>query len=179
MPIEPGLNEQKFKELVLYVAEKSVDDPTFGATKLNKILSISEFMVFGVTGRPLTGMQYQKLEWGPAPRRLLPLQRELEEEGAVKSHTVEYGYTQTRLLPLRSPDLAQFSGEEIAIIDTVIERLRDMNATAASEYSHHWFVGWDAVDMYATIPYETVFWKRPRVTPDLVDEAKVVAAEPW
>ena len=33
-------NDRKFRELVIYIAEKCADDPTFGATKLNKIDSL-------------------------------------------------------------------------------------------------------------------------------------------
>ena len=173
----PVLDEKKFKELVLYVAQKSVDDSTFGATKLNKILCFSDFMTYGVTGESITGAEYQKLQYGPAPRRLLPLQRELVSEGAAHLVQANYGYAQKRLVPLREADLSLFGGREIAIVDSVIEQLKNANATQVSDSSHEWFVGWDVVETYQTIPYETVFWRRPKVTSELIEEGREIARE--
>ena len=50
--------DKKLKELVLYIAQKSEDDPSFGATKLNKILFAADFYFFGQTGRSITGASY-------------------------------------------------------------------------------------------------------------------------
>jgi len=41
--MEREIDERKFKELILYVADKCSDDPDFGAVKLNKILFYSDF----------------------------------------------------------------------------------------------------------------------------------------
>jgi hypothetical protein len=168
-------NESKFKELVLYIAQKSMDDSTYGATKLNKLLCFSDFMSYGASGRPITGMDYQKLEWGPAPRRLKPLQRDLINDGSAQLITAAYGYPQARLVALRDPDLSLFSGPEIAIVDGVLEKLKHLNATSISDYSHKWFSGWDAAGIGETIPYETVFWHRPELTDDVIDEGRRIA----
>jgi len=168
-------DENKFRELILYVAEKSVGDPTFGATKLNKILFFSDFLTYGHLGKPVTGVEYQKLEWGPAPRRLLPIQRELEDDGDAKVVPLSYGYTQKRLVALRTPNLDEFSAPEIAIVDAIIEELRDSNAQAVSELSHNWSLGWMAANDGEMIPYDTVFWTRPDLSSELVQEAGEVA----
>ena len=34
----------KFRELILYIAQESEGDPNFGATKLNKILFFCDFL---------------------------------------------------------------------------------------------------------------------------------------
>ena len=62
----------KFKELILYVCEKSATDPNFGATKLNKILFLSDFWAYAYCGRPITGVEYMKLRFGPAPEGVRP-----------------------------------------------------------------------------------------------------------
>ncbi|HZQ34888.1 MAG TPA: hypothetical protein VFD32_03070 [Dehalococcoidia bacterium] len=49
------IDSRKLGELILYVAEKSSDDPRFGATKLNNILFFSDFLAFGQLGRSITG----------------------------------------------------------------------------------------------------------------------------
>ena len=59
--------DKKLKELVLYIAQKSEDDPSFGATKLNKILFAADFYFFGQTGRSITGASYVHRGKGPVP----------------------------------------------------------------------------------------------------------------
>src|SRR5215467_9574991 len=70
-------NDEKFKELILYIASHSEDDPAFGATKLNKLLFFADFITYLRLGHPITGQEYQRLENGPAPRRMLPAKAEL------------------------------------------------------------------------------------------------------
>ena len=68
-------DDDRFKELVLYVCEKCVADPRFGATKLNKILYFADFLAYAESGEPITGMEYRENLNGPARRRLLPSAR--------------------------------------------------------------------------------------------------------
>lgn len=65
------LNKEKFRELILYVANMSRNDPDFGAVKLNKILYYADFRAYRELGRPISGAAYRKLSEGPAPRQLL------------------------------------------------------------------------------------------------------------
>jgi hypothetical protein len=75
---------------VLYVAQRLEDDPAGGAIKLNKALYYAEFGHVRVHGGPITGADFQRLRWGPAPRRLLPLRAQLIEQG--KAQLVEDDY---------------------------------------------------------------------------------------
>ncbi len=56
--------EARFKELVLYVADACVSDPTYSKIKLLKILFHSDFESFGVHRQPITGVPYRKLPYG-------------------------------------------------------------------------------------------------------------------
>jgi|SRR5271169_6899363 len=98
----PIFEAAKFKELMLYAAEKSVEDPAFGATKLNKILFFSDFLCFGLAGHSITGASYQRLKNGPAPVQLPAMAREIEQgdDGyfVVRSY---FNLKQRRLIPKR------------------------------------------------------------------------------
>lgn len=169
-----GDRGKKFRELLLYVARKTEADPRCGSVKLNKILFYCDFEAYRRFGRAITGEEYQKLEYGPAPRRLLPQIEEMEREGVCAWADREYfGFHLKKLLPLREPDLSLFTGEEIDIVNTVIDSLWDLNATEVSDLSHR-FVGWQVVDPGETIPYETVFVGPPR---PLTDQETVWAHE--
>ena len=151
-------NERKFRELVLYVSQKCASDPKFGATKLNKILFYADFFAYGNTGNPITGFRYQKLPNGPAPRRLLPVRGQMVAEGelGIQEVPLRSGRKQKRTVNLRPPDLSVFRGDEIALVDDVIDALRDADAEACSEVSHR-MVGWLVAKDREDIPYSTVF----------------------
>jgi hypothetical protein len=169
-------NNKKLAELMLYVAEKSERDPRFGATKLNKILFYSDFLMYWKTGLSITGQEYMKLEKGPAPRRLLPVQKKLLAScHAVLKETDYYGRTQKRLIALRKPDLSMFTGEEIAEVDRVIEALADLNGTLASELAHR-LLQWQAAENGETIPYSSVYLSKRDLTEEELRHGLEVAA---
>jgi hypothetical protein len=168
-------DEKKFRELVVYVASKCEGDVYFGATKLNKILFYSDFLCFERFGKPITGADYLALERGPAPKQLVPEREFLELDGAI---VLVKRQRQHRIVPLRDPDLSLFSGHEIAIVDEVIELLRNVNADQVSEFSHA-FLGWkaaraeaEATGRQVTIPYGTAFVSNRRL--DEFEEARIL-----
>lgn len=71
----------KFRELILYVARETEDDPKCGATKLNKILFYADFLAYRELGSSLSGQTYQRLEHGPAPRGIVPAVEAMQESG--------------------------------------------------------------------------------------------------
>ena len=171
-------NEAKLAELVLYVAERLLDDPKGGATKINKVLFSAEFAHMRLHGVPITGVEYQKLRQGPAPRRLVPVRDRLVSEGAAELVRDRYlGYPLDRLVPSRKADLAFFSLEEIKQVDQAIEALWNKTAVEASELSHH-EMGWQMVSLGETIPYEAAFLaSRFEVTDSMRQHARRLAAQ--
>jgi hypothetical protein len=150
----------KFKELILYLATKHEDEEFWGKTKLNKCLFYSDFMAFERFGEPITGAAYVALERGPAPKAMVPVQREMVESREI---AVQVRGAQHRIVALREPDLSDFSAQEIALVDHVIERTRMATADMLSEHSHG-FLGWQAARAEAiatqkqvAIPYSTAF----------------------
>jgi hypothetical protein len=158
-------NEQKLAELILYISEKCATDPTFGATKLNKILCFSDFLFYAYNDRGITGVEYQKLPAGPAPRRLVPVRDEMIEnrELALQEIPIKSGLIQKRTVNLRRAKLNLFGGDEIAMVDSVIESLREVDAEATSKKSHE-MVGWLVTQVGETIPYNTVYFANPPLT---------------
>jgi hypothetical protein len=154
--------DEKFRELILYVARESEDDRRCGATKLNKILFYADFLAYRKLGRSITGQKYQKLEWGPAPKRIVPVIDEMVREGRCAWAERNYsGFELRKLIPLREPTVSVFTAEELDIVRTVIDDLRDLNATEVSDLSHR-FAGWQAAEIGEEIPYNTVFVDEPR-----------------
>lgn len=152
-------DEEKLRELVLYIARQCASHPLFGYTKLNKLLFFSDFIAYEQLGQPITGAEYMALEFGPGPRRLVPIREDMLIDGDI---TIEHSGAQRRIVAQRSPDLEHFSPAECKLVDKVIKALEHQDADRVSELSHM-FLGWKAAwaetlatGKPTTIPYETV-----------------------
>ena len=157
-------NEKKLKELILYICFKSETDESFGATKLNKILFYADFLAYIRLGKAITGEEYVALSQGPAPKNLIPIREELVNEKRLAIRKRDYyGKNQQKPIALDAPDLSLFSPTEIAFIDDLIEKVRDMNATEISNLSHS-FMGWRLAEEGEQIPYEVALVGSRHVT---------------
>jgi hypothetical protein len=149
-------NNEKFKELILYVANESSGDNRFGATKLNKLLFFADFIAYLRFGTAITNQRYQKLKNGPAPRALVPITEKMEAQGEIAYRIENYfGKPKKRLVPLRDPDLSSFSDDEIELVNQIIAEFWGKNAAAMSNDSHE-FIGWKLAEIGEDIPYEVV-----------------------
>ena len=163
--------DKRLGELMLYVAKRSQFDSNFGGTKLNKILFYSDFCSFARSGKPITGAEYIKQEFGPTPKRLIPVRKQLESKNEAAVQRVEFlGKEQQRLVALRDPDLSLFTGEEIALVDQVMEYLKGKTAKEVSELSHNRI--WRVAKLGHSIPYEAVFLSDDNPTERDVERGK-------
>lgn len=150
-------SRERLRELILYIAERSKDDDDFGATKLNKLLFYADFISFAKYGRPLTNTQYRKRPYGPVPTSIESLRDEMEAANDVAViHKGLAPYVQQRVFPLREARLDEhFTPSQIALVDEVIQTLRDLNAREVSDMSHGF--AWQIAGDYDLIPYDAVF----------------------
>ena len=157
-------SDEKLSELILHICIRSEDDEAFGAVKLNKLLFFSDFLAYLRLGRAITGQDYQKLDHGPAPRRMLPILKRMEQRSAIRQRPNEfYGMEQTRTIALEEPDLSKFTAEEIALVDTVVAHFRGKTACQVSDESHQ-FLGWELAEKGETIPYPVALIGRRELT---------------
>ena len=146
-------DETKFIALILFLAQRSEGDHSFGATKLNKLLFYCDFLAYLKLGRPITGYRYQKLENGPAPRKMLPIiESMIQNKLIARVERDYYGHKQIRVLALQEPDLSCFTAEEISLATEILDDCRGNNATEISRLSHR-FHGWQRASIGEDIPY--------------------------
>src|SRR5712692_10912782 len=149
-------DDEKLRELIIYVSMLSAQDPKFGATKLNKLLFYSDFLAYQRFGMAITGQEYQALPQGPAPKRLKPVMEKIKRAGDLKEERRKSGrFQQIRPVSIRTADLSKFSGPEVDLVRDVVLRLWNLNATQISNESHL-FLGWQLGIQGETIPYSTV-----------------------
>lgn len=143
--------------MILYLADLSAQDRHFGAVKLNKLLFYADVLAYQRYGRSITGQEYQALDQGPAPRRLKPVTDKMRAANEFRIQEVRRGgrFRQLRPVAGRMPNLAKFTKEEKDLINEVVQRFWNLNATQISEESHY-FLGWKLAKKGETIPYSTV-----------------------
>lgn len=176
MPTERD-RDDKLGELLLLLAEGLADVPAGGATKLNKLAFFAELAHVRATGRSITGVEYQRLPNGPAPRRLVPVRQMLVARGDAEVREEPYlGRTQHRLVPCRRADRSVFSPSELAAVDEVLAAYASHTGTSLSELSHE-EPAWDLVGEGESIPFEAAFLRRGRPGAKALQRARELAQQ--
>jgi hypothetical protein len=151
-------DQEKFDNLVLYVASKCPDPTKLGAVRLRKILYYADSLHYMKTRKPIAGATYIKWEKGPVPRQLQASLDRLEKRGAlvVKQGAHPYGYPMTFYYALKEPDIKRFDAEEISLVDGLIQTIcSEYTAESISKLSHH--NAWEVAAIGEELPYETIF----------------------
>ena len=169
-------SEEKLRELIVYIADKSKDDPRCGAVKLNKLLYYADFTAYRLLGRSITGAEYQHLQEGPAPRRGLPAQERLKRDGAIEKvyKPSAVGEPMHVIVPKRKP-YPIFSKEEKALINRIIKEFWNLTGSELSDESHKEF-GWRLTKLRETIHYRTAWLSRSPLTEEQIELGIKVAA---
>lgn len=167
--------EDRLRELILHISARCQSDPKYGATKLNKILWWSDFLAFAELGAPITGLEYMRLGKGPVPKRLVPVREAMEanREIAVSKVQTLGGYVQSRIVPLRQPNLDLFTAQQMEVVNRVISALWHKTATGVSNLSHG--KAWEVAEDRGPIPYEAVFLSDERINRYDVTRTKELA----
>lgn len=161
------IGETKLREMILFAAGAFQADEPWSATRLRRALFHTDFRAWRTLGRSVSGRAYSKTGQGPTPEGpegMVAAISGLEREGFCSRRD-------GRLLVHREADLSALAAEEIAILRSVIEDLRNLGPDEAGDFSDGFF-GWQAAQDGEEIPYGTAFVGRPRpLTPEEVDWA--------
>lgn len=175
---EIAMDREKFKELIVLLADACADDDNFGDVRLSKLLFFADSLAYRHLGEPITGARYQRLPLGPAPRALLPVRAELEDEGSVE---VEYRGEPPRrrrvTVARRNVDRSLFSADELEIIGQVVRVLEGMTAGEVSELSHEESPGWQLADPNDDIPFEASLISTELPSAQVTNRGRELAAE--
>lgn len=155
----------KFKQLLLYILEKCGGKPNVGETVLYKLLYFCDFNFFELYEKPLTGMKYKKMQFGPIPDQSLfnKVIMEMRKSGMIEKVSRPYmnDTIQTRYLNFAEADLSVFGKDidkMIKVADLVIERLSGMSARQIEDHSHRDYP-WQAHEDNEEIDYSSVFFR--------------------
>src|SRR4030067_251214 len=157
----PQKNLQKFKEVLLYILNKVGAKENIGETVIYKILYFIDFDFYEKYEEQLVGATYIKNKYGPTPVEFVKIvDRMIKDQEVEKVKSEYFKLQQTKYLPRGKPDLTKLTATEIEVIDDVLNRLSDMNASQISAYSHG-DVPWVTTNDGEAIEYEAVFYRTP------------------
>lgn len=157
----PQKNLQKFKEVLLYILNKVGSKPNIGETVIYKLLYFIDFDFYEKYEEQLIGATYMKNQYGPMPIEFAKIIEQMINKGEIEKVKSDYfNYPQTKYLPRNKPDLTKFKAIEIEVIDDVLNKLSDMNASQISDYSHG-DIPWITTSDGEVIEYEAVFYRTP------------------
>jgi transcriptional regulator with XRE-family HTH domain len=157
----PQDNIRKFKEVLLYMLNKVGAKENIGEAVVYKLLYFIDFDFYEKYEDQLVGATYIKNKYGPTPVEFAKIVEKMIKDGEIEKVRSEYfKLQQTKYLPRRKPDLTNLTAAEIEVIDDVLNRLSEMNASTISAYSHG-DVPWMTTKDGETIDYESVFYRTP------------------
>ena len=155
----PQKNVERFKEVLLYILNKVGSKPNIGETVIYKFLYFIDFDFYERYEEQLIGATYVKNHYGPTPKEFKKIVEDMIKDGEIiKVGSKYFEYPQTKYLPLRKADLSGLKANEMEVIDDILNRLSDMNASQISEYSHN-DVPWLTTEDQGIIEYESVFYR--------------------
>lgn len=163
--LKTGMNQSKFKSLVHYVIASRCNSPeTLGAVKLNKVLWLSDLLAFYERGRAITNVRYIKRQFGPVPAPILPVLRELEEEGIVTIRGAShFGKRKKEYISNVPIDGSFLTKDEVKAVHWAIDLVCEQHTAKSisnASHDHIWKIAEDGEE----IPLFTVFAKQGLIT---------------
>ncbi len=166
-----GEIDARVENLILYLCQESVDDATFGLTKLNKLMFYVDFTAYKWLSDSISGLTYQRIQNGPALKAMKPLLDQMEDRGDISIQSTRYwAYVQKTPVANQKPDTGVFSPKEIELIDSVIRKFREFNAKQISQQAYADFklnnlrdketipYGFATIDHTAEITQDDIQW---------------------
>ena len=142
----------RLKNLLLYVLGKMGE--TY-QTKMNKVLFYIDFLSYRERGMAISGLAYNAIEFGPVPQRwdrVYSAFDEIEEKLRLVQNQECVSLEATS-----KADMSGFTEQEMAIIDEVCAKVKNMTSRAISKMSHKEPAWKDHVGDSATIPFSDAF----------------------
>lgn len=166
----------KLIEAVLYLAERSENDPYFGVSKLTRLLYYSDCGAYILLGKPITGATYLHFPHGPYPENWYQVREQMEQSGAITvlrdSHA--QGYHRYGLLTNRPANCEMLAPEEMEEMDAQMERFADYSAAAIEDYSQC-EAAWLATEDGQPMSYELAGISAPPLSQNSIRRAMQVA----
>ena len=143
----------KLKNIILFFIEK-YHGVFF--TMMNKLLFYTDFYSYKMTSKGMSGLAYKAIQRGPVPIRWDRVYSFYDDIHQEIIH-FDSGVEGTRLTSTQSPDLSEFTEEELNILETIYLRFKSENSTKISDISHNESAWQKYVDSGQMISFDMAF----------------------
>lgn len=173
--------QERFEELVLYIAWQTRGDPSFGRTKLAKVLFYSDLAAYAEEGQPLTGARYEHWQFGPFPPQLYEAEERIAASGlaeVARFRSNDAG-DELKIVPWEEPVPRLFDQWEVwqqRLVDGYIRTISKAASWRVSDDSHK-HPGWLLTRDYEEIPYHSAFISRRKPTEGDLERGMSLARE--
>ena len=157
-------NENKFKEVILFLLSQSPNKTIEGKKKIAKLLYFSDFNFFEVYEESVTGATYRALPMGPVPDELEGAIKEMRGKTITitkKDIGLENDMLVFSLKDMNiDPDLSfkHLSDDEKQVLRKVYSDYGNVNGKVLENISHS-EAPYNAVVLGEYIPYELAFYR--------------------
>jgi len=133
----PKISEKKYKEVILYLAEK-LGGEIKGKKKLAKLLYFVDFDFFEKFQKSLTGDIYKALPMGPFPITMEKVLTDMVDEKkiTIKFEKEKADYNPTEIYKVEKKMEVNFSKEEQRILDRVVLKYGHLSGKQLEDLSH-------------------------------------------
>jgi len=131
------ISEKKYKEVILYLAEK-LGGEIKGKKKLAKLLYFVDFDFFEKFQKSLTGDVYKALPMGPFPVTMEKVLNNMvnEEKITIKLEKERIDYNPTEIYRVKKKMAGNFSKEERQILDRVVLKYGHLSGKQLEDLTH-------------------------------------------
>ena len=138
------------ENIISYISSK-VNNLTI--TSLNKYLWFIDILSFNQRGISITGLTYQKQQYGPTIIDQRYKELSLLDDKYVRNDYEDESGTKTIIASNKNFDLSKLKDSEIKIINKIIKLLKNKNVTDISNLSHQ-EEGWKKTKKFDEISFE-------------------------
>lgn len=143
----------KLKNIILFYIER-YNGVFF--TMMNKLLFYTDFYSYEMAGKGMSGLAYKAIQRGPVPVRWDRIYSFYDDIQLEIVH-FDSGAEGTKLVSPLSPDLAEFTEEELGILESIYQRFKLDNSTKISDISHNEDAWQKYVDSGQMINFDMAF----------------------
>jgi len=133
------INQEKYKNAILYLATNLEKGRVEGRKKLYKLLYYIDFDAYEKLGTSITGESYRKISMGPAPKNLTSVAKRLIQEGLLEVSKKPTGKNlkDTFIYEARQkPNLDVFDKNELYILNRVIKMYGSKTGKQLEDMTH-------------------------------------------
>jgi uncharacterized phage-associated protein len=155
----PTINEDKYKQVILFLLNSAAYNALLGKVKLFKLLYYIDFDHYQHYKTSVTGDVYHKWPYGPVGDKTEQILSEMESEEMISITRRQVGDFSQYVFETFAQPADAFSSSEMEVLKLVVKKWAN-HTTNEIIAATHGEAPWRAVEMWDEIPYSLAFYRK-------------------